>query len=104
MKTSWLMRISALAAFAAVSPGAFALVIDDFNNGGVSISANAANPLVQTVTTGAGIIGGEREATAVYYAPGSSALDDVRLRVDFLNQNSFSHSQDAGVAGMSILV
>ena len=83
---------------------ASALIIDNFDDGPIAIQANAANPFVQAVSDGPGIIGGEREATVTYYAAGSSALDNVDLRVDFLNQNNFSHSQDAGVAGTSIFV
>lgn len=86
------------------STGAWAIVIDDFNEGALNLQANAASPLVQGVSSGPGIVGGEREATAAYYAAGSSALDNLNLRVDFLNQDNFSHSQDAGVAGLSIFV
>ncbi len=82
--------------------GADALVIDNFDEGGISITANASNPFVQTVSNAGGIIGGERESSVIYYAPTSSAPDDISLRVDFVDSGAFSHNQDAGVAGLSI--
>ena len=105
MKNSVFSRVAgALAMMALVPFSASALVIDSFDEGTQNLAVNAANPLAQGVTSDAGILGGEREATAFYYAAGSTAFDDVNLRVDFFNQNNFSHSQDAGVAGTSTLV
>jgi len=96
--------MGALLALLIISRSASAIVIDSFDEGAINLSANAANPFVQGVATGAGIIGGEREVTAIYNPAGSSALDFVDVRTDFANQGNFSHSQDAGVAGLSVIV
>ncbi len=93
----------ALAAVLTTAP-ASAVIIDNFDHGPLDITANQATPLVQSVVDAAGIIGGEREASVLYYNPTSTAPDNVRLRVDFADQNNFSHSQDAGVAGLSVFV
>ncbi len=93
---------AAALAIAAFGPApASAIIIDSFDHGPVDISANLATPLVQSVVDAPGIIGGQRETTVEYYNPTSTAPDNVRLRVDFADQNNFSHSQDAGVAGIS---
>lgn len=97
-----LAAIASAAVFTAAP--ASAIIIDSFNNGPVDITANQATPQVQNVVDAAGIIGGQRESSVIYYNPTSTAPDNVRLRVDFADQNNFSHSQDAGVAGLSIFV